>query len=728
MSYIITKSNGDPLVTIQDGFIDNTTGLALPGPNYVGYGGYLNENLIHLLDNFAADHAPPGVSLPGQLWYDTFNDILNVYTGQAYIPVSGVSTQGQQPTVSKDGDIWFNTITEQTKVYFGGQWKLVGPTYTKQQGVSGAVPLQIGDAATNNVTHNLVSLQYGGQIVAILSSDPIFTPSPPIFGFPTITPGITFANSITNASYRGTITGNVASLYNGQVVINTAPINTIFTGNLVGNVAGNVVGNIVGNIVGNVTGSVTGNVVSTTISTNTLTASTVTATQIGSTGTQLSGTLSSGPQTNITAVGPLTGLQVGSAQTGATTNLYGSAYLNGVALATVGGSASFTAIDNTPIGQSQSAAGTFTTLRATQGINSTSIGVSSPSTGWFTTLNVSGLSSHLQQSNFAGGLTASTVQAATIGNTGATITGTLSTGSQTNINAVGTINSGTWNADIISSQKGGTGVNNGYKLTILSGDKTLNQDVSNGASPTFNGANFTGIPATAITGGVGSGGGGSITGVTPATTTTSGLTLTGGGTSGGVTLTLGGSLSYTAVVNALGYTPYNGAVNANGYITSGGGGFLTASGTLTGTVSTSNSCTTGALSCGNLTGSGWGRFSGDVTAFYSDRRLKTDIAPITGALDKVLTLSGVQYRANDVAGKYGFDTTKQQVGVLADQILVVQPEAVAPAPFDTDENGNSISGENYLTVKYEKLVPLLLEAIKDLNAKVEALEARLAKQ
>ena len=722
MSYIINKSNGDPLVTVNDGFIDNTTALALPGPNYVGYGEYLNENLVYLLENFAANSAPAGTSLQGQLWYDTFNKVLNVYTGQAYIPVSGVSTQGSQPTISKDGDIWFNTLTEQTKVYFDGDWKLVGPSYTKQQGISGAVPLQIGDANTNNVVHNTVSLQYGGQVVAILSSDPVFTPSPPIFGFPIITPGLTFANTIANASYRGTITGNVASLFNGNVIVNTAASTTIFTGNLVGSITGNVVGNVVGSVIGNTTGTHTGSVAgASSVATTTLTATTVTATGTVS-GATLTGALSTASQTAITSVGTLTGLQVGAPGAGATTNLYGSAYLNGVAIATVGGSASFTSINDTPIGQSIAAAGKFTTLTAT-GITGTPI---SGSTGSFTTLDISSTSIHRAQSTFAAGLTASSINAAILGNTGATLYGTLGTASQTGITGVGTITTGTWSADIISSSKGGTGVNNSYSITVTGGNKTLNQDVNNGAAPTFVGTYFTQIPATAIIGGGGTGGG-TITGVTVnnSQSIASGLTLSGGGTSGGVSVTLSGQLSYTAIINALGYTPYN-STNPNGYTS--GSGYLTASGTLTGTVSTSNSCTTGALSCGNLTGSGYGRFSGDVTAYYSDRRLKADITPIANALNKVLTLSGVQYRGNDVAGSFGYDTANSQVGVLADQILAVQPEAVAPAPFDLDDNGNSKSGENYLTVKYEKLVPLLIESIKELNAKIEALEARLAKQ
>jgi hypothetical protein len=53
------------------------------------------------------------------------------------------------------------------------------------------------------------------------------------------------------------------------------------------------------------------------------------------------------------------------------------------------------------------------------------------------------------------------------------------------------------------------------------------------------------------------------------------------------------------------------------------------------------------------------------------------------------------------------------------------PQAVAAAPFDTDSEGQSISGNNYLTVRYERLVPLLIEAVKELEKRVQYLESRL---
>ena len=122
--------------------------------------------------------------------------------------------------------------------------------------------------------------------------------------------------------------------------------------------------------------------------------------------------------------------------------------------------------------------------------------------------------------------------------------------------------------------------------------------------------------------------------------------------------------------------------------------------------------------------SGNGSFLGNVTAYYSDRRLKKDITPITNAIDGVLKLNGVRYKQNEVAEKYGYshdDTTK--VGVIAQEVQDVLPEAVQPAPFDLNSEGKSKSGKDFLTVQYEKLVPLLIEAIKEQQKQIDELKS-----
>ena len=115
--------------------------------------------------------------------------------------------------------------------------------------------------------------------------------------------------------------------------------------------------------------------------------------------------------------------------------------------------------------------------------------------------------------------------------------------------------------------------------------------------------------------------------------------------------------------------------------------------------------------------------TGDIYSAYSDVRLKTNIKPIGDALDKVMSIQGVTYEPNQLALDSGAAVeTERRMGVLAQEILEVAPEVISIAPFDMDENGLSKSGKDYMTVKYDRLVPLLIEAIKELKLEIEELK------
>jgi hypothetical protein len=120
------------------------------------------------------------------------------------------------------------------------------------------------------------------------------------------------------------------------------------------------------------------------------------------------------------------------------------------------------------------------------------------------------------------------------------------------------------------------------------------------------------------------------------------------------------------------------------------------------------------------------RATSQITSYYSDERLKTKIQVIPNALEKVMELRGVTYTANELAESFGFTSKESQVGVIASDVEKVLPEAVKPAPFDILKLQEGIeisrSGENYKTVQYEKIVPLLIEAIKELNNQIKELK------
>jgi hypothetical protein len=148
---------------------------------------------------------------------------------------------------------------------------------------------------------------------------------------------------------------------------------------------------------------------------------------------------------------------------------------------------------------------------------------------------------------------------------------------------------------------------------------------------------------------------------------------------------------------------------------------LTSVGTL-GTLTVSGATATGALTVtGAITA------TGDITAYYSDGRLKENLEVIPNALEKVSKLTGYTYNTNAL-GKQLLNNENDndiKVGVIAQDLQEVLPQAVKFAPFDRDAEGNSKSGENYLTVQYEKIVPLLIEAIKEQQIQIEELKAKI---
>ena len=107
----------------------------------------------------------------------------------------------------------------------------------------------------------------------------------------------------------------------------------------------------------------------------------------------------------------------------------------------------------------------------------------------------------------------------------------------------------------------------------------------------------------------------------------------------------------------------------------------------------------------------------------STKLLKNNIELLSNPLEKLNKLSGFTYNWNETANKLaGYSTDEKVVGMFAQDVQEVLPEAVKIAPFDNDGNGNSKSGKNYLTIQYEKVVPLLVEAIKELKKEIEELK------
>jgi len=243
MSYTINLTNGNILTTIPDGTINNTScSQVLVGKNYAGYGQFLDDNFVHLLEN-SANSTPPSVVLTGQLWYNTTSNVLSVYNGVVFKPLAVLSNATTAPTGNNSiGDLWYDSANQQLNVWTGSSWLLIGPIYTASTGVTGAIPTTVTDNATNQ--HVIIELYAGGTIVGIVSKDTgPWTPSPPIAGFGTIYPGLQLSTTAANgtALFSGTATTaqTLQGLTASQVMRTDA--NTATSGTLKVNTAGNAI-------------------------------------------------------------------------------------------------------------------------------------------------------------------------------------------------------------------------------------------------------------------------------------------------------------------------------------------------------------------------------------------------------------------------------------------------------------------------------------------------------
>jgi len=223
MSYTIKTSNGSTIAVVQDATLNTiATSLTLVGRDYAGYGAFLNENFVYLLENFASNIAPAH-QITGQLWYDTSAKTLKVYDSglSAWKPISSSIAQGTTPSNGTIGDLWFRTTTYQLYVYTGditvgvfNGWQLIGPPDVPTPGQkSGAVVETIKDSS--DADHVAIKFYIENNIVAIMSYDTAYTPKTTLAGFSIINPGFNLVSSDTLASSQLTGDASNALFLNG---------------------------------------------------------------------------------------------------------------------------------------------------------------------------------------------------------------------------------------------------------------------------------------------------------------------------------------------------------------------------------------------------------------------------------------------------------------------------------------------------------------------------------
>lgn len=231
MPYNITLSNGSDLIT--GGLLDNTldtsnSSLSLVGKNYKSYGLFVNQNFVRLMENFAKSTAPTA-PLPGQIWFNSTTKLLNLNisttkgTASAiWKTVAGLTFSATTPTNPYQNELWYDSVNGQLYIYTGTAWRLIGPANKLSTGNSGVIPDTVTDAPPST-TYVILKFLIDDVLVAIWSKDGPFLSDVP--GFSTIKKGLNL-----NATLGHTFWGN-SEVANSVYVNGTATAGNLFVRN-----------------------------------------------------------------------------------------------------------------------------------------------------------------------------------------------------------------------------------------------------------------------------------------------------------------------------------------------------------------------------------------------------------------------------------------------------------------------------------------------------------------
>lgn len=241
MPYILYKSNGKILATIQDGNINtSSTPLTFVGRNYAGYGEILNQNIVKILENFA-NTSSPATPMTGQLWYDTANQVLTIYNGTNFKSLATFGGGSITPINSVYGDLWFNDFEQILYFYNGTKFIPIGPANSSSN-QSSAVATTALDVNGNshyvmglNITDDSGLFQ---RTVAVISDnniqlnigDPLFDQNYTVLkrGITLPTSDLTNGNSISSLSEGAYYFWGTAATARGLVYATTAGQPAIF--------------------------------------------------------------------------------------------------------------------------------------------------------------------------------------------------------------------------------------------------------------------------------------------------------------------------------------------------------------------------------------------------------------------------------------------------------------------------------------------------------------------
>ena len=225
MSYQVRFSESNnaqkSTIVVEDQTLNTETSLTFVGKNYSGYAQFVAENFLHLLENFAKNTAPAN-PIQGQLWFDNTAGVnqLKVFDGTTWTSAGSLKKAVAAPAVANSikGDLWVDTDNQQLYLFSGSSWILIGPQFS---GGLQTGPNVENIVDTSNGSHGVVALYSDGTRVAIISGS-AFTPKAAIAGFTTISKGINLSTSDSATRLIGTATGADALIINGSPIASTS--------------------------------------------------------------------------------------------------------------------------------------------------------------------------------------------------------------------------------------------------------------------------------------------------------------------------------------------------------------------------------------------------------------------------------------------------------------------------------------------------------------------------
>tara|TARA_B100000886_G_C20424966_1_gene493486 strand:+ start:664 stop:2754 length:2091 start_codon:yes stop_codon:yes gene_type:complete len=224
MAYSINYSDSNKgTISIEDSTINQTTSLDIPGRNTTSYGSVIAESFLKLLENFSNSSAPRN-PIQGQLWYDTSTGVnsLKLYDGTSWVNAGGLKKGNNSPAVSSSltGDLWADTDNNQLYIFTGSAWTLVGPEYSDGL-LTGAKPITV--TGKDEVNYTVLQIEVQGNPIAIYSTRS-FSPKSTIVGFSTIQPGLNLSTANISGAGIGKFYGTSEKAENLVVSANELPV------------------------------------------------------------------------------------------------------------------------------------------------------------------------------------------------------------------------------------------------------------------------------------------------------------------------------------------------------------------------------------------------------------------------------------------------------------------------------------------------------------------------